>query len=133
MATAVRWVVRGGGDGFTLLEVLVAIIVLSVAMLGMASLTGSIVRSSELACQISSATTLAQDKIEALKNTAYSTLSGSVESGLDSDGSTGGIFGRVTTVSNGEAYSNTKTITVTVGWNWMSTPQSVVVKTIVGQ
>lgn len=111
--------------GFTLLEVLIAIVVLSVALLGMASLTGSIIGYNQFADQVTKATTLAQDKLEELKNTSYSNIT---------DGSdTESIYTRTCTVASDSPAANMKTITVTVTWNWKGTAKEVVLKTIIAK
>lgn len=123
--------------GFTLLEVLVAIVILSVGLLGMASLTGSIIGYNQFADNVTTATTLAQDKIEELKNTSYDDISVDpdtvTENDIDADGNPGGIYDRETKVDNNSPATNTKTITVTVTWNWKGTAKEVVLKTIIAK
>ena len=60
------------GDGFTLIEVLVAIVILTVGLLGMASMTGVIIRGNKLSNDLTTATTLAQDKMEDIRRLGYS-------------------------------------------------------------
>lgn len=57
--------------GFTLLEVLVALVILSVGLLGMASLTASVVRTNSFSDDFTTATALAQDKLEELINFSF--------------------------------------------------------------
>jgi len=118
--------------GFTLLEVLLAIAILSVALLGMATLTGSIIGYNQLADQTTTATTLAQDKIEELKNTSYDSISQGTESNIDANANPVGIYDRETKVANSPA-TNMKTITVTVTWNWKGNSHDVALKTIVAK
>ncbi len=54
---------RGQG-GFTLLEVLISVVILTVALLGMAALSVGIMRGNDLSERITLATTLAQDSLE---------------------------------------------------------------------
>ena len=61
---------RDGQDGFTLIEVLIAIVILSVGLLGMASLTVGIIKGNKFSNDLSTATTLAQDKMEFIRSTA---------------------------------------------------------------
>ncbi len=58
--------------GFTLLEVLVAIVILSIGLLGMASLTIGIIQGNKLSNDLTTATTLAQDKMEEKRLEGYS-------------------------------------------------------------
>lgn len=64
---------RGSG-GFTLLEVMVAIVILAIALLGLAGLQVISVGGNSLATQITEATTLAQDQLEQLITTPFATL-----------------------------------------------------------
>lgn len=111
--------------GFTLFEVLVAIVILSVALLGTASLTGSIIGYNQLADQVTTATTLAQGKIEEFKNTNYSSIADS--SGLEL------IYSITSVVEDDIPAADMKTVTVTVSWNWKGAARDVVLKTIIGQ
>ena len=50
--------------GFTLLEILVALSILSIGLLGMAGLTTSIIHGNTLSKKVTTATTLGQDRME---------------------------------------------------------------------
>jgi len=63
---------KNNDNGFTLLEVLVAIVILSVGLLGMASLTVGIINGNAFSKNASTATTLAQDKMEEIWEQDYS-------------------------------------------------------------
>jgi type IV pilus assembly protein PilV len=54
------------GRGFSLVEVLIAIVVLSIAMMGLATLQVRCIRSNDLANRTTQATHLAQEKLEEL-------------------------------------------------------------------
>lgn len=121
-------------NGFTLIEALLAMSLLSIAVLGMFTLLHSVMGYNELAETVTTATTLAQDKIEALKNTDYSsiTVGTTTETGMDENGTadSGGIFSRSTTVEDGTV-SNVKIITTVVSWSWKGNPKDVTLKTMI--
>jgi prepilin-type N-terminal cleavage/methylation domain-containing protein len=115
-------------EGFTLPEVLIAIVVLTVALLGMAALTGSLVSAGALSRDRVTAATLAQSKMEELNNIAISSLA---------DGNdTPGDFNRSWTISAfpdpppTPPVNNAATVAVTVSWQWGGANRSVVLSTI---
>ena len=61
--------------GFTLLEVLIALVILSVGLLGLASLTASVIRTNSFSDDFTTATALAQDKLENLVNLSFTDAS----------------------------------------------------------
>ena len=62
-----KYINKDEGNGFTLIEVLIAIVILTVGLLGMASLTGTIIRGNKFSNDLTTATTLAQDKMEDIR------------------------------------------------------------------
>lgn len=111
--------------GFTLLEVLVAVVLLSIGLSGVAAFTGSLMNYNQQANNVMNATTLAQDKLEELKNTSYWDVAGSSD--------TDSIFTRTWNVNSDSPAVNMKTIAVMVSWNWESKTHNVVLKTIVAK
>ena len=59
-------------NGFTLIEVLVAMVILSVGLLGTAALITGIINGNKVSNRITTATVLAQDKMEEIKRIGYS-------------------------------------------------------------
>lgn len=121
--------------GFTLLEVLVAIALLAVGLLGMATLVGSVINYNQLAQHVTTATTLAQDRIEELKNTGYDNIAegSSTEANIDALGDAGGVYNRSTEVDEDAVFQNTKTVEVTVSWDWKGNTHNVVLNTIIAR
>ncbi len=60
--------------GFTLIEIMIAIFLLVVAMLGVISVTVMVIKGNSFSKTMTTATTLAADKMEELKNTAYASV-----------------------------------------------------------
>ncbi|MFQ5780144.1 MAG: prepilin-type N-terminal cleavage/methylation domain-containing protein [Nitrospiria bacterium] len=63
-----------GKKGFTLLEVLIALVILSIGLLGVLGMIASSVRGNTFSQQVSIATNLAQDRIEEMKNVPFDAL-----------------------------------------------------------
>ncbi len=128
-----------GNRGFTLIEVLIAIFLLVVAILGSISTTAIIIKSNSLSKTMTTATTLAKDKMEQLKNTGYDVLAGgtdyaSKDSTLQTTSTANSIFTRIWTVtSDGSPAAGMKTVAVTVQWNWQGASHNVALTTIVAR
>jgi prepilin-type N-terminal cleavage/methylation domain-containing protein len=117
--------------GFTLIESLMAMFILSMVLLGMASLLCSTMVYNQHSGNISTATTLAQDKLETLRHAGYGSIAGgtTAESGIDGNGNPGGVYTRSTTVDD-TTLGNMKIITVSVDWDWKGASRNVTLKTI---
>lgn len=101
-------------DGFTLIEIMIAVFLLTTALLATVALTTTIIKSNALSQTATTATTLAKDKIEDLKATAYASLSGGTDSWNAAGTASGTYYTRTWTVTG--TSPNPKTITVTVNW-----------------
>lgn len=101
-------------NGFTLIEILIATVIITVASLGIASLTVGIIRGTAFSSGLTTAITLAQDRLEESKRLSYKdvgTLAGTENYGTIANFSG---YKRVTSIDNNNPASNMKTITVTV-------------------
>ena len=130
--------VRKQSKGFTSIEVIIAIMLLGVALLGLASVTVSVLKGNDLSKMVTTATTQARDKMEELKNT------GATQSGYD-NGLAGGsdtadgiytrqwALGAVGAAAPQNDQTIMKKITVTVTWTWNIWPHSVSLSTIISR
>jgi prepilin-type N-terminal cleavage/methylation domain-containing protein len=101
-------------NGFTLIEILIATVIITVASLGVASLTVGIIRGTSFDQRLTTAITLAQDRLEESKRLSYKdvgTLAGTENYGTIANFSG---YKRVTSVDNNKPALNMKTVTVTV-------------------
>jgi type IV pilus assembly protein PilV len=122
-------------QGFTLIEVLIALVILTVGLLAAAKMQISAIQGNYFSSNTSTALSLAEQKMEDLLGRAYSdaavadTQAGNngnltslvtkdhEENNVDEEGVVGGgIYHRVWNVADDTPISNTKTITILVGW-----------------
>jgi type IV pilus assembly protein PilV len=122
-------------DGFTLIEVLVALLILSVGLLGVAGLTAGIIRGDFFSRNITSATAIAQTQLEAVQNKGYLNANTTNFPSSAATVSMGGVnFSRTTTITDNSPAANMKTISVTVTWNEANNAaRSVSLQTILAQ
>lgn len=123
-------------SGFTLIEVIVAISVLTVGLLGVATMQSSAIRENYLSSNVTTALTLAEFKMEDLLNrqftdsvlddndatnngnlTSITTLDHPLEL-VDDDGTVGaGIYQRYWNIADNTPATNNKTLAVIVTWD----------------
>jgi type IV pilus assembly protein PilV len=105
-------------SGFSMLELLIALIVLSVGLLALAGLQQTAIESNAASQHLTSATFLAEAKLNELKRGGYASLSdgtfNDANNPVDEQGQAGGIFTRAWTISPFAA--DVKRITVTISW-----------------
>jgi len=106
-----------GEKGFTLLEVIVAISILTFGLLAVASMQMTAIRGNYNASNITEATTVAQDRLEDLMGLLYSDPLLAPGNGL-SDPAPPSPSGYTITydVSDNNPMTNTRLITMTVQW-----------------
>ncbi len=108
--------IKDNQKGFTLLEFVVAVTILAVGILAMVGLQSTAIRSRTSAKWETAATTLAEQKLEALKSSGYSGLTNTSWSTAESITLTGlGTFSRIYQISDSVA-SYLKYIQVSVSW-----------------
>ena len=109
-------------NGFTLIEVFIAIFLLTVSLLGTAALTTGVIRGNKASRNITTATVLAESCLQENRRVGYSNA-GAVPAG----GSNSCVSGTATVSSDGVAFTRTltidtsvaniKTLTVAVSWS----------------
>lgn len=104
--------------GFTLIEVMISIVVLSISVLGFSAMTMGTIRGLSISDKLTTATTLAQTKMEELNNAPYADVIAE-NFPLEDYGAIAGYekFRRSVTISAATPEMNTKTVTVNVWWH----------------
>jgi type IV pilus assembly protein PilV len=108
---------KKNSKGFTLIEVLIALIILPIALLAMASLMAMTTKNNSYGNYITEASTFAQDKLEELRVTRFANLASGADNRV---GCTGINFARnwnVVTVQDDDGKPNRRNITITINWN----------------
>jgi type IV pilus modification protein PilV len=99
--------------GFTLIEVLVALVILSISLLALAGFMVTTTKNNASGAHMTEATTFAQDKLEELKMSPWE----NIVSGSDQrKGSTGINYSRNWTVGENET-GDLRTISLTINWS----------------
>jgi len=100
---------RRHNDGFTVIETMLAIAIIAIGLFTLMSMITIVTKGNRHSKSITTATTMAQDKLEYFKKIDYSSITG-----------TSTITGSSTVyylVADVNAGANTKTITIDVYWN----------------
>ena len=115
-------------NGFSLIELLIAMAILALAMMAAASMQFNSVRNNATGNIFTQANMLAKAKMEELKNTPdLDDLSNGTENAINGEGQPGGIYNRSWTVENLGA--SARRISVTVQWTKGSRTRTISVST----
>ncbi|MEW6266812.1 MAG: prepilin-type N-terminal cleavage/methylation domain-containing protein [Thermodesulfobacteriota bacterium] len=123
-----------GRQGFTLIEVLIATVVIGVGFMAVASMQGTSIHGNSQSNYLTEATYLAEDKMEEFYYLAFVNITnaGSPEVNIDPRGAAGGIFTRSWNVVDNTPDVFMKTITVTVTWTERGAAHRLDMTTIIG-
>jgi prepilin-type N-terminal cleavage/methylation domain-containing protein len=115
--------------GFTLMELVIAMGLFAVGMLGLCLITSGLMENNSSARNRADATLLGQNKLETLGRGEYSEITDSLEEHLDAPGgSGGGVFRREVVVAE-KTSPACKEVAVTVSWQ-SNGAHRVVLKTV---
>lgn len=119
--------------GFSLIEVVCALAVLGIGLMAVAGLQMSAVRNNSTGNEMTTAIMLAEAQIETLKNIddlSTLALDTTTESEIDPDGQPGGMYDRITTISNPLGGDFSRKIEVTVRWRRLVGSRSLTLSTL---
>ena len=113
--------------GFTLIEVMIAIVILTIGLLALVSVTVMVIKGNSLNRGITTATTLANQQLETLKNTPFSSIVPDGYTAWSTVIDFSGYERRWQVTTSG----NQKTIVMEVRWFWLGSEKTVTLKTII--
>jgi len=134
-----------GGSGFTMIEVLVAILILVAALVEIIGLTATVTKTNSFSKASKTATTLDGEKLEELKHTTYPSLAAgtttdyALSCGTVQASASGAYYTRVATIgidqmgTTTDATDDMKNITVSVAWAWQGTNRQVILSSKMAQ
>ncbi len=118
-------------SGFTLIEIMIAIAIIAIGIFGVMSLIITVMRGNTLSERVTTATTIAQDKMEDFKRMDYASVvdDSNTNTNYDID------YYLEATVEDDTPATDTKTIEVKVYWDppASSSAHVVEIKTIIAQ
>lgn len=119
--------------GFTLLEVMITTLILAIGLLGLAGLQIIAIKGNSFGQQMSLASTLAQNQLEQLRETAYSSLSDGSSDGFDMyiDEANGVTYNRAWHAVTDVTHPDWLTLNVTINWTGPTTGNTITLSTIV--
>jgi type IV pilus assembly protein PilV len=120
----------GHEAGFTLIEIMIALVILSISLIALAGLQISAIRGNAFSKRMTTAVTIAEAKIEQLKNMPYVNIQSEASAQLTQGNMN---FTRQVVVTNNSPIANSKTVDVTVTWSDGSKSHTIPISTIVSQ
>jgi type IV pilus assembly protein PilV len=117
-------------EAFTLIEIMIALVVLSVGLVALVGLQISAIKGNAFSKRMTTAVTIANARLEEIKNTAYANIQSESSTQVSASNMN---FTREVTVNNDSPVLNTKTVNVTVTWKDGSKSHTVPISTIISQ
>ena len=117
-------------EGFTLIELMITLVVLSLGLLALAGLQVSAIKANAVSKRMTVATAVADATIEQLKDTPYANVISEAATAVTAGAMT---FTRQVTVTANSPTANTKTIQVVVSWTQGTRTYTVPLTTIMSQ
>ncbi len=102
--------------GFSLIEILIALVILSIALLGLAGLMVQTTKNNSFGGRMTEAATFAQDKLEEFRAIGWVKIPPNTGGTDYSNGATGIVYTRNWQVAPNPTNGNLKEITVTINW-----------------
>jgi type IV pilus assembly protein PilV len=117
-------------DGFTLLEIMITLVILSLALVALAGLQISAIRGNAFSKRMTTAVSIGEARLEQLKNTSYANIQSESPTQVTESNMN---FTRQVTITNNSPLPNTRTVNITVTWKQGSKSYTVPISTIITQ
>jgi type IV pilus assembly protein PilV len=117
-------------EGFTLIEIMIALVIMSIGLTALASVQISAIRGNAFSKRMTTAVSIADEKLEQIKSNPYANILSELSIQITQSNMK---FTRQVTVTDNSPLTNTKTINVTVNWSEGSKSHSVPFTTIVSR
>lgn len=118
----------GGSPGFTIIEMMIAILLIGVGLMGLAAMSSTVSRANVQSASLTDASALAQERIERFRGEDYA----AIVSGSDVRRVDGVTYDRTWDVSADTPAAGLKTIVVTVTWSARGSMHRTTLSTIRG-
>lgn len=117
-------------EAFTLIEVMIALVVLSIGLLALAGLQVSAIKGNNFSKRMTIAVSIADERIEQIKSTPYDNIQSESATNLIVSNMN---FTRQVVVTSNNPLPNTKRIDLTVSWVDKAKSYSIPVSTIISR
>ncbi len=123
---------KNNHNGFTLVDMLIALILLTIGLLGMAKLTVAIMFGNQVSNKVTMATIVAESKMEDIRRLGYKGIADTDTETTDDFNEIKNYpdFQRITEIDVNAPVDGLKTVTVTVNWKIRERPKSMVISTM---
>ncbi len=122
--------IKNNHNGFTLVDMLIALILLTIGLLGMAKLTVAIIFGNQVCNMVTKATIVAESKMEDIRRLGYKKIAATENIDDFDEIQNYPEFQRKTKIDADTPVEGLKTITVTVNWKVRERPKSMVISTM---
>ncbi len=124
--------IQNNPSGFTMVDMLIALTLLTIGLLGLAKLTVAIIFGNQASHDVTRATIAAESKMETMRREGYHQIAAEDTTTVEDFKTIQAYpdFQRVTAIDVDAPVEGMKTITVTVNWKIRERPKTVVISTM---
>ncbi len=128
-------IIKNNHNGFTMMDMLIALALLTIGLLGMAKLTVAIIFGNQVSNMVTKATIVAESKMEDIRRSGYKGIASTDTTNTDDFNEINNYpeFQRITKIDADAPVEGIKTITVTVNWKIRKRPKTMVISTMLAK